>query len=123
MKGSGIPVVPIIKQGTLASFDNCSSKGNSSTSFKKDLVDLLETRSTFRTDGGPVEGIVLRIDDDDKDEQGRTWLKSRLKIVRPDFIGGCREGHWSRREIEKQTIDYEFSQSYLNECYKCADKS
>ena len=123
MKGSGIPVVPIIMQGTLASFDNCSSKGNSSTSFKKDLVDLLETRSSFRTDGGPVEGIVLRIDDDDKDEQGRTWLKSRLKIVRPDFIRGCREGHWSRREIEKQTIDYEFSQSYLNECYKCADES
>jgi len=119
MKGSGIPVVPIIKVGNLDSFE-CTAKGKTSKSFRKDLVNLLETRSQFRTDGGPVEGIILRIDDDSTDEEGNTWLKSRLKIVRPDFVGGCREGHWSRREIEKQTIDFDFAQDYLNQCYKCA---
>lgn len=119
MKGSGIPVVPIIKVGNLDSFE-CTAKGKTSKSFRKDLVNLLETRSQFRTDGGPVEGIILRIDDNSTDEEGNTWLKSRLKIVRPDFVGGCREGHWSRREIEKQTIDFDFAQDYLNQCYKCA---
>jgi hypothetical protein len=119
MKGSGIPVVPIIKVGNLDSFE-CTAKGKTSKSFRKDLVNLLETRSQFRTDGGTVEGIILRIDDNSTDEEGNTWLKSRLKIVRPDFVGGCREGHWSRREIEKQTIDFDFAQDYLNQCYKCA---
>lgn len=120
MKGSGIPVVPIIKEGILDCFHDYTSKGNSPTSFKKELVRLLETKSKFRTDGGPVEGIILRIDDNREDEYGHTWLKSRVKIVRPDFVGGCSEGHWSRREIEKQTVDFDFAQVYLDECYKFA---
>ena len=119
MKGNGIPVVPIIFEGTLKSFE-LSSKAKTPESFRNDLVNLLETPSHFRVDGGKVEGIILRVDDNCADEQGHTWLRRRLKVVRPDFIGGCAEGHWSRREIEKQIIDYDFAQEYLSRCFKCA---
>mmetsp|Transcript_23386 Transcript_23386/g.34788 ORF Transcript_23386/g.34788 Transcript_23386/m.34788 type:complete len:473 (-) Transcript_23386:47-1465(-) len=114
MRGSGIPVVPMIKVGKLESFERTSME-KSSDSFKKDLVDLLDTSSQFRSDGGHVEGIILRIDDD-----GEGWLKSRSKIVRPDFVAGCQEGHWTRRDYEKQTVDYEFAAEYLERCYVCA---
>lgn len=119
MKGSGIPVVPLIKHGKLDTFDAVSS---SSQSFRNFLLTLLETKSKFRNDGGYVEGIILRIDDNNESDNNKSmWLKSRMKIVRPDFVAGCSDGHWSRRDIEKQTIDYEFAKSYLEECYYCAE--
>jgi hypothetical protein len=119
LQGSGIPVVPIIQQGNIEHFEFAAEE-RTAESFRKDLIRLLETQSMFRVDGGPVEGIILRIDDNVPDQQGRTWLKSRLKIVRPDFVSGCGEGHWARRAIEKQIIDYSFAQEYMEECYICA---
>ena len=121
MKETGIPVVPIIKQGNIDAFEY-ASQARTSTSFRKDLIQLLETPSYFRTDGGPVEGIILRIDEHCQDGQSQSWLKNRLKIVRPDFVCGCRDGHWSRREIEKQSIDFDFAQEYLDNCYTCASE-
>ena len=53
---------------------------------------------------GPVEGVVLRVDDAD----GK-WLKRRCKIVRPDFVAGCGDGHWATRAIERQRVDYELA--------------
>jgi bifunctional polynucleotide phosphatase/kinase len=83
-------------------------------SFRVDVVRLLERQSVFRSDGGTVEGVVLRIDEGD-------WLQERFKIVRSDFIAGCGEGHWSKRTIEKQRVDYEFAQEYVQTCYPLAD--
>jgi len=84
--------------------NNNSKKVNA---FEADLRDLLETKSKFRNDGG-VEGVVLRIEDD-----AAEWLLHRAKIVRPDFVRGI-EGHWMRRDIEKQIIDREFAQTYCS---------
>jgi predicted kinase len=86
---------------------------------KKEFVDqitaLLETPSKFRNDGGTVEGVVLRLDNEE-------WLLHRYKVVRPDFVRGCNDGHWSRRRIDKQIVDFVFMQSYLDECYVFAQE-
>lgn len=111
MKGSGIPVVPMIKV--------YKPEAKSSEVFRQDLLNLLETKSQFRSDGGPVEGIILRVDDDSDTSQETSWLNHRLKVVRPDFVAGCGE-HWSRRDIERQIIDYDFAQEYLLRCYQCS---
>lgn len=111
MKGSGIPVVPIIKV--------YKPQAKSSEAFRQDLLNLLETKSQFRSDGGPVEGIILRVDDESDTSQETGWLNHRLKVVRPDFVAGCSE-HWSRRDIERQIIDYDFANEYLLYCYHCS---
>lgn len=61
-----------------------------------------------------MEGVVLRQDEDD-------WLQNRFKVVRPDFVRGCQDGHWTRRAIEKQTVDYEFAEIYRERCYEFAE--
>ena len=76
---------------------------------KQQITALLETRSVFRREG-TVEGVVLRQDEED-------WLLHRFKVVRPDFVGGCASGHWTRRPIDKQEVNYEFSESYRQQCY------
>lgn len=116
LKGSGIPVVPIIRRVY-------ANEAKSPECFRNDLLQLLETESQFRN-GGPVEGIILRVDDDDDEvlQEQKGWLKQRFKVVRPDFIAGCSGGHWSRREIEKQVIDHEFKEEYLQRCYPCAEE-
>lgn len=131
LKGSEIPVAPTIEAqktfGTDAngSLDQKRSKRvqnrtYSSQKEKKEFVDqitaLLDTPSRFRSDGGTVEGVVLRLDD-------QNWLLNRYKVVRPDFVQGCNEGHWSRRPIDKQTVDFLFMQSYLDSCYAFANDS
>lgn len=72
----GISAVPAVLEGrtTLAS-----------------LKQLLTTEATPHGDG-PMEGIVVRQEDDD-------WLKERAKLVRADFTQAITE-HWSRRKIE-----------------------
>ncbi|CAB9510215.1 Inherit from KOG: PHOsphatase [Seminavis robusta] len=109
--GTCIPTVPVIEQRT---FTRADAKG-----FRETLLRLLDTKSSFRTDGGPVEGIVLRIDTPPEEDAngGLTWLDCRYKVVRPDFVRGCGDGHWMKRAIEKQRVDYEFRERYLNECY------
>lgn len=106
MKGSIIPVVPTIGKRSLGPYP----PQNLEARFRADAIRLLESRSAFRSDGGPVEGVVLRVDGDD-------WLQERFKIVRSDFIAGCSDGHWSKRTIEKQRLDFEFAQTYLETCY------
>uniref|UniRef100_A0A7S4MRW6 RNA ligase domain-containing protein n=1 Tax=Odontella aurita TaxID=265563 RepID=A0A7S4MRW6_9STRA len=150
LAGSGIPVVPTIDQGRTFG-TNVARRGinngggkvppavsaRASSDVRKEILRLLETKSAFRSDGGTVEGVVLRIDEQDaggqeeegepphqrdrqqqqqQHERGARWLAHRCKIVRPDFIRGCAEGHWLSRPVDKQTIDYEFSEKYLKEC-------
>ena len=64
LHGSSIPVCPFLQ---LRRFE-------SSSSFHSDLLDLLETKSRFRPDGGLVEGIVVRIECDG-------WLTSPCKLT------------------------------------------
>ena len=52
---------------------------------------------------------MLRIEEGD-------WLKSRCKLVRPDFVAGI-QGKWSKHKIEKQTLDFEFVKSYMEQCH------
>jgi len=101
LRGTGIPVVPTVGERIFV-----PSAGDIETQ----LLPFLETRSKFRTDGGPVEGIVVRI------EEGE-WLGYRGKLVRPDFVSGI-DGHWALRAIEKQTLS--FDGAYLEECYDLA---
>ena len=120
MRDSRIPVVPVIQTRTFGPYTS-----QSTNDFRRELLRLLDTRSAFRNDGGTVEGVVLRVDDD----QGTTenpsativpsdWLEQKFKIVRPDFLRGCGDGHhWMTRQIEKQIVDFELAESYLQECY------
>lgn len=100
LQGSAIPVAPTLDHRAFE--PGCD--------LEAELMALLETTSRFRVDNGPVEGIVLRIDEGD-------WLGHRTKLVRPEFVAGCSDGHWSKRKIEKQRIDPEFADSHLQECY------
>mmetsp|Transcript_729 Transcript_729/g.2074 ORF Transcript_729/g.2074 Transcript_729/m.2074 type:complete len:379 (-) Transcript_729:126-1262(-) len=103
LQGTQIPVPPIMWRGRL-----CNAH--------EQLLQLLQTASQFRTDGGTVEGIVIRIDDD-------AWLVDKYKVVRPDFVRGCSDGpHWSRREVESQTVDAEFARAHCRTCYPLADE-
>lgn len=58
---------------------------------KSALEDLLaRTKSSFSD--GPLEGIVIRREDD-------RWLQARAKLVRPDFTQAI-DAHWRSRRIE-----------------------
>lgn len=124
LRGSKIAVVPTIGVEQFFQGENLSKRhtklGISSPTakeceaFTKRIRSLLDTKSTFRNDDGTVEGVVLRQDDGD-------WMSHKVKVVRPDFVRGCQEGHWMRRAIEKQTVDYVFHETYLEECYCFAE--
>mmetsp|Transcript_9082 Transcript_9082/g.16481 ORF Transcript_9082/g.16481 Transcript_9082/m.16481 type:complete len:426 (-) Transcript_9082:156-1433(-) len=131
LKGSSIPVVPTIHKdwrrftepeiavGVVGESNHgyvASSSAMAEKLLRKKLVDLLESKSQFRNDGGTVEGVVLRVDNSTS-----MWLDTKYKVVRPDFVRGCDGGHWSTRPIEKQRVDFEFSNSYLDSCYVFAD--
>jgi len=106
---SGIPVVPVIETRTFGPYTQREKKEGL---LRAALVNFLDTKSAFRSDGGTVEGIVLRVDDTES-----LWLEHRYKVVRPDFIQGCNGEHWSSRSIEKQRIDFEFALEYVKHCY------
>ena len=121
MRDSRIPVVPIIQTRTFGPYTT-----QSTNDFRRELLPLLDTRSVFRNDGGTVEGVVLRVDDDcnySTENPSATmipsdWLRHKFKIVRPDFLRGCGDGHHlMTRQIEKQIVDFEYAESYLHECY------
>jgi atypical dual specificity phosphatase len=97
LQQSPIPVVPLI---TKRKFRD-----------PLELLPLLETKSEFRTDGGTVEGVYLRMDD-------RKWNRSRCKLVRSDFIQNIEDGHWMKRKMEKNQIDVDYSYEYLRGCMK-----
>jgi len=118
MQGSGIPVVPIITVRTFGPYSKIQNSNNMAqmlSKFQEEVRPMLDTPSVFRSDGGTVEGVVLRIDENQAEGHGQ--LLHKCKIVRPDFIRGCEDGHWATRQIEKQQIDYGFAQSYLDQCY------
>jgi atypical dual specificity phosphatase len=103
LQGTGIPVAPV--------FMTPSFTGLRHKELEATLINLLDTRSSFRADGGPVEGIVLRVD-------GGDWLQHRCKLVRPDFVAGCAGGHWFSRPVEKQRVDNCFAEQYMEKCYR-----
>ena len=118
MRDTRIPVAPTIQTRTFGPYTTKSTKA-----FRKELLRLLDTRSVFRSDAGTVEGVVLRVDEgaatgNSITQQSSLWLEQKFKIVRPDFLRGCGDGHhWSTRKIEKQIVDYEFAEAYLRGCY------
>ena len=67
-----------------------------------------------------MEGIILRIDEKSSENEEALWLEERFKVVRPDFVAGCTEGHWMTRTVEKQVVDYEFANDYITTCYPFA---
>ena len=102
--GSTIPVVPLLSRQTFGPYRDTQA-------LQDRLLELVQTTpSQFRTDGGPIEGVVIRLDNED-------WNVERSKLVRPDFVAGCSDGHWTRRAIEKQRTDIEFTKDYLENCY------
>ncbi len=114
LHNSRIPCAPVIAKKTFGPYsdsilqnfkDSCTKETNP---FWSEIQTLLNTKSRFATGGVLVEGVVLRIEDNDN-----KWLEHRLKIVRPDFIQGI-EDHWSCRNAEKQIIDWEFGQEYCS---------
>jgi hypothetical protein len=105
MHGSNIPVAPTLEAPNMA--------GMTQKEIKKALMDLLDTPSHFRDDGGHIEGIVCRIDD----EQG---MCHRCKLVRHDFISSI-HGHWSKSKIVKQRVDTDFAANYMETCYQASD--
>ena len=73
---------------------------------RNELVSLcMNTVSNYYN--GPVEGIYVRIDDDE-------WNIKRGKIVRPDFIQSMNEGnHWMSKELEQNNIKREWNQKNI----------
>jgi hypothetical protein len=114
MQDSRIPVAPVIQAKAFGPYSN---RNQAQKEVRRELLRLLETTSSFRNDGGTVEGIVLRVDDDNDDDDD-SWLQEKFKVVRPDFIRGCGDGHWSARQIEKQVVDCEFAEEYLHSCFR-----
>eukprot|EP00538_Stauroneis_constricta_P004160 CAMPEP_0119573390 /NCGR_PEP_ID=MMETSP1352-20130426/45095_1 /TAXON_ID=265584 /ORGANISM="Stauroneis constricta, Strain CCMP1120" /LENGTH=830 /DNA_ID=CAMNT_0007623079 /DNA_START=44 /DNA_END=2537 /DNA_ORIENTATION=+ len=123
MEGTKIPVSPTIHCGPLMALEcahqqqhqqqSTNHDNNEQQHVRQRLMQLLQTKSMFRTDGGTVEGIVIRIDDGE-----RGLLVDKYKVVRPDFVRGCSDGpHWSRRTIEAQRLDQAFAEEYLRGCY------
>jgi len=106
MRGSGIPVTPTL--------DHPDMTGMDKKELENMLVDTLRTTSQFRSDGGTLEGIVIRIDVGD-------WMQHRCKLVDPEFTNGI-TGHWAKSKIEKQRVDSDFASSYLERCYYHSDK-
>lgn len=74
-KELGLSVVPRLRRGA---FDLKSLK-----------LNFLSLPSSLRT--GPMEGIVLRHEDED-------WSGERAKLVRPEFVQAIDE-HWSKKGI------------------------
>ncbi|KAL7431839.1 hypothetical protein ACHAXM_002822 [Skeletonema potamos] len=70
--------------------------GMTQKEIEKSLMDLLDTPSRFRDDGGLIDCIVSRIDDNDQS------MSHRCKLVRRrhDFILYI-TGHWSKSKVVK----------------------
>ena len=74
----------------------------------------MESKSQFRADGGFVEGVYLRIDENDADPADAEtaaaaapttglYLEKRCKVVRPDFVQAI-DTHWMKQTLVKNTI-------------------
>ncbi len=103
LKGTSLCVVPTVASGHFADADS--------------LKPLLDTPSAYCDGKHPVEGIVVRIDDDtetDPPSQASSTppslrpnghLLRRGKFVRADFVQGIEEaGHWSKGALRKNIV-------------------
>eukprot|EP00035_Acanthoeca_spectabilis_P037737 m.47098 g.47098 ORF g.47098 m.47098 type:complete len:616 (-) comp8826_c0_seq1:228-2075(-) len=95
LRGTGIPVVPVVTKQAFASRD--------------ELLPLLDTASEFRD--GYVEGVYLRIEG---------AVPRRCKVVRPDFVQGITK-HWMADKAVKNTVDVEAAEVYMAKCYSEAE--
>jgi atypical dual specificity phosphatase len=86
LRGLGIPIVRQIARRRFHS--------------AHELLALLDEHSAYGD--GLVEGVYLRIDA--PADEGGTTNCVRGKIVRPDFIQGCADGHWLSKEPIKNGI-------------------
>ena len=62
-----------------------------------DLIAMATTRHS-RFGQAPLEGLVVRRD-------GPEWMKTRAKLVRPDFLQPFGE-HWRRRQTHWNQVDF-----------------
>jgi atypical dual specificity phosphatase len=81
LDGTGITLIPLIIKGT---FNNIEA-----------LKQLVQTKSVYYD--GPVEGIVVRVNDNEDQ-----YVERRGKIVRSDFLSG--DTHWSKYGCNPNTI-------------------
>lgn len=81
LQGTGIALIPLIAKGTFTSIE--------------ELKNFIQTKSQYYD--GPVEGIVVRVNDPDD-----LYVESRGKIVRADFLSG--DTHWSKYGCSPNTI-------------------
>ena len=89
LQGSAIPCVPHL--------------ANAVFTRKEELLALLDTRSSYNR-AVPVEGIYLRVEEaHPQPDHILSFVVSRAKLVRPDFIQGI-EGHWSGRILERNKL-------------------
>jgi atypical dual specificity phosphatase len=79
LEGTSIPLVPLMAHRTFKTAG--------------ELAALTQQQSRFYD--GRVEGVYLRICDDD-------YLTQRGKIVRTDFLAGNK--HWSARKVERNGV-------------------
>jgi len=86
---TSLRAAPLLYRGPVASFN--------------DLLNFLDQPSAFRTDGGVLEGVYLRVEE-------APWLRHRAKLVRPDFIQAIDNGscHWASRVPEKNAVRFTF---------------
>lgn len=84
LDGTGIPIVPLVAHKTFTSLE--------------ELMALLDTPSQFRGDGGPLEGVYLKVDRSDH-------CVARGKLVRADFIHNIEE-HWMSKTLVRNTVAY-----------------
>ena len=84
LKRTNIPLVRCIQIGEFSKLS--------------ELVNLIQTESLYRGDGGPVEGVYVKQSDDGE------WVTRRGKIVREDFIDGNQ--FWDKGIVQKNLIDY-----------------
>ncbi len=114
LQGTGIPCAPVIASRSFGPYPNAvlqniqTNKAKKDNAFTSDVRTLLDTKSRFTTNDVLVEGVVLRIEDEDS-----KWLEHRVKIVRPDFVQNIQE-HWTHCKVEKQIVDLEFALTYCS---------
>ncbi|CAD7965196.1 unnamed protein product [Amoebophrya sp. A25] len=110
LQGTGIPAVPVVFKGELSSIryvlETFMGVGNNAPCL---------SRFAPGEDAVPIEGLMLRKDDD---KCG--CLKHRMKMVRSEFQQGITQ-FWTRGKSVKQMIDFEFQAEWLATCYSEAD--
>lgn len=112
-----IPTVPCVYSGPLASREALLDLMMACESRYKQCRSGAEDGGHGEADGESAfaEGVYLRIDTEPEPrssgkgpgERESRWLKTRAKLVRPDFIQSINDGaHWSKKEVRKNQVDF-----------------